>query len=899
MAGLRPDLLVPYQLRTVTVGVRSTVLVLVVLGLYVMLPSRREVSAELLLALMVVAGAGALVIHWLPWRRFFDEGHGQRLLYVWSVVNILLITGGIAVSGGIESDAWFIYGVVLVFCAASYPVWGQIALLVFTGVCYVILLVVLGDPLPPATLVIRLGGLGTIAFIAAFLASELARQMEQHASARAEADARAERFGAVAAAARSMQAPRADLVSHRFASAALDLGFDAALVAIDEADGPRVAASVGDPLIVARLEQYVGAAPLLRDEVTLDIDERDRSAGPMRAVLSPVQVDGGADAVLITARRGEPRTRPEERQALDLLCAVAGRALESSAYAARLRADEERYRALAEHSSEFVVVIDAGWRITEWSHSIERTTGVSAHDVIGRPLQEVLSADSGRDLFEALTEVEGYGSTLRPVLVSFTDRDGERRTVEVLIANLLSHPEVRGIVLNARDVTERQALAVELEWRRYRNALTGLPNRAGLIRTTAAWLGERRADEPTAVLFVNVENVTAINDLYGREAAEGLLRAVAERLSHALPLGLELAHIDGDQFAVLAPGHDVPAAEALAARLLTALTGRFELLGEPVLLGGAIGISQDVAGRQSAETLIEQAEVAAYVAKSDESKRIALFSESLQSERLAQIRLEHDLRRAIANDELSLVYQPIVELETGRVTSVEALLRWQHPERGAIPPRAFIPLAESSGVIVPLGAWVARRVCEQLATWREEDAGLAGTGISVNVSPLQLLDGTFASELEAWIDELALDAAQITLELTEETFAAQDSEVAGNVQRLRQLGVRVAVDDFGSGYSSFGYLQRFPVDCVKIDQSFVRSIGAEGGDLLLDAIVDVAHRLGLPVVAEGVEDPRQLEYLRRLGCEYVQGFLLSEPVALADVAEARDEAQTRLSRLAA
>jgi diguanylate cyclase (GGDEF)-like protein len=399
----------------------------------------------------------------------------------------------------------------------------------------------------------------------------------------------------------------------------------------------------------------------------------------------------------------------------------------------------------------------------------------------------------------------------------------------------------------------------ELQRLAFHDALTGLPNRSLFEQRIAETLA---VEEPAMVAFLDLDDFKQVNDSLGHAAGDRLLEICGERLRNALRAEDTVARLGGDEFAILVRGASEP--DLVVERL-------FDVLATPVLLEGKrlhLRASVGVATTDSGHDLLRNADLAMYAAKAAGTNRYAVFTDDMHVHALARLDRREQLERAIENEELVLHYQPIVDLDLGRVAGFEALVRWQHPSRGLLGPGEFIPLAEETGLIVPLGRWVLREACRQATTW-------AGAPyLSVNVAGLQLEQPGFEDEVAAALEDGGLGAGRLMLEVTESSLVG-DLE-AERLQALRRLGVRLAIDDFGTGYSSLSYLRKFPMDVLKIDRSFTRD--ACDDNALLEAIVAMGESLGLVLVPEGIEEPEQADALRALGCRLGQGFLFGKPV---------------------
>ena len=411
--------------------------------------------------------------------------------------------------------------------------------------------------------------------------------------------------------------------------------------------------------------------------------------------------------------------------------------------------------------------------------------------------------------------------------------------------------------------------------------LTGLPNRSLFTdRLTHALTRAEETGAPVGVLFCDLDGFKTVNDSLGHDAGDRLLTHVATRLRRAVGPVDTVARLGGDEFAVLIEELDEAEDAARAAqRILDALEPPFELGRRELFVTASIGIAT---GTGDAGTMLRNADLAMYRAKSDGRGRYALFEPRLHTAIVERMELEVDLKRALDRQELELVYQPIFSLRSGTIAGLEALVRWRHPTRGIVNPDAFIPLAEESGQIGPLGSWVLREACRQGALWRARYPAFPGIQIGVNVSGAQLLEGDLIAEVKSALEAAQLEPGGLTLEITE-TVVMHDLElVSERLRELKRIGIELAIDDFGRGYSSLSYLHKFPIDNLKIDRAFVAATREEENTKLLRAIIDLAEIFDLRPVAEGIERPEEVELLLSLGCELGQGHMLSEPLSAAE-----------------
>jgi diguanylate cyclase (GGDEF)-like protein len=411
--------------------------------------------------------------------------------------------------------------------------------------------------------------------------------------------------------------------------------------------------------------------------------------------------------------------------------------------------------------------------------------------------------------------------------------------------------------------------------------LTGLPNRVLFSdRLAQALARSERDQQPLAVLLLDIDRFKLINDSLGHLAGDELIREVAPRLSSAVRSSDTVARLGGDEFAVLCEDlEDEREAQEMAERLGACFLRPFALGGEQQFATASIGLVV-ASAHIDAEELLRDADAAMYRAKEAGRGRYEVFDEGMRARAVARLQVENELRRALDREELRLFFQPIFDLHEDRISGCEALVRWDHPDRGLVGPDQFIPVAEESGLIIPLGAWVLQRACRQLARWRRSVDGAADLRLTVNLSAQQVTQPDIVDTVAEAIDEAGLEPRDIGLEITEHVLIEDAESTADTLRRLQRLGVRLVIDDFGTGYSSLSYLKRYPIEVLKIDRSFIDGIADPGsGDLaIVTAIVRMASALGVDVIPEGVETEAQLERLRELGCRYAQGFLLARPL---------------------
>jgi diguanylate cyclase (GGDEF)-like protein/PAS domain S-box-containing protein len=601
--------------------------------------------------------------------------------------------------------------------------------------------------------------------------------------------------------------------------------------------------------------------------------------GSAKTLVFPIIVrDKPAGVLRLTARRPPSSSL---RDALVTLVAQVSAALEGADRADDIleRRSEARFRSLVQNSKDLIAVVEPDLTIRFVTPSSWTMLGRGPDELVGTRLDSLLHPDELNEMAALLRErALDEGSSEHEFQVRHASQGW--RTVEAAIANLLNDVSVRGLVLTAHDVTERRALENELAHQAFHDSLTGLPNRALFAdRVTHALERVSRGNRCVAVLFVDVDDFKTVNDSLGHATGDELLVAVAGRLRGCMRAADTAARLGGDEFGLLL--EDVPGVDKaveLAERVLEALSRPLVLGRTEILVRASIGIVIGRAGQTGGE-LLRNADVAMYKGKRQGGNRYEVFEPAMHAAALARLELKADVERALLNDEFHLMYQPIVELADGSVIGLEALIRWTHPTRGAISPAEFIPLAEETGLIPEIGRWVLHRACEQAVEWEQQNLSNRPLSMSVNLAGRQLQSAWLIGEVTDVLESTGLAPRHLMLEITESTLMDEVETVATRLSELKKLGVRVAVDDFGTGFSSLSYLQRFPVDVLKIAKSFVDEITTENKDArLVQAVIRIASSLDLATVAEGIELPEQRDRLRELGCTLGQGYLFAQPM---------------------
>ncbi len=565
-----------------------------------------------------------------------------------------------------------------------------------------------------------------------------------------------------------------------------------------------------------------------------------------------------------------------------------GRALtDEQAAVEALAAGERRMRSLVQNASEAIMICGADGTPFYISPASERVIGRTPESILGPDglFDPQLHPDDVERAAAAFNEVVEGGGRSTTLEYRARDGDGAWRNLECVMTNLLDDRDVEGIVVNIRDVTERVRFVQELARRTFFDALTGLPNRTQFLDRLEFAIGRAaRSDKTLAVLLVDIDRFNVVNDSIGHAAGDDLLRDVATRLRNVVPAEATIARIGGDEFAALCEEcPDDLSAIAHGERLLGALAEPFCVAGRDLVVSSSVGVVTATRPYPSAEELLRDADLALNRAKQTGRGQIIAFDSAMRARTVARMEGEHALRRAIERGELRVLYQPEIDLLTGAVVGMEALVAWQHPERGLVNAGEFIELAEETGLVVPISEWVLAEACSQAKAWRDADPDGALVPVSVNVSTRQI-DRTDLPEVVAGaIASTGVDPAGLWIEITESAVMADPAHAIAILEELRDLGVTLAIDDFGTGYSSFAYLRQMPVGVLKIDRSFVAALGRDPADTaVVAAIAELGRALGLTVVAEGVEEREQLDEVVALGCHLGQGYHWSRPLLAAD-----------------
>lgn len=648
-----------------------------------------------------------------------------------------------------------------------------------------------------------------------------------------------------------------------------------------------------DPNTLSRLTAAMSVIVYAQDDwgVSTALRLRPGESARLAALVIRGELRGA-----VMAAGGDLSSGPDPRW-LEGLSSNLALALERAKLADDLhqRRSEERFQSLVRNASDIIVICDQLLKIRYVSPSVERILGYGPEVLIGNVFTSLVHPDDLQAVTQTHSDITTLTGATRALEYRILHLDGTWHHIEAIKTNLLHDESINGLVINIRDISERKVAEERLEYQAFHDQLTGLPNRALFMdRLNHSIARAKRRDETTGLLFLDLDRFKVVNDSLGHEAGDQLLQIVAQRIRKAIRAGDTAGRLGGDEFTVLLEDlADAEDAIAIADRLSAEVNRSIVIDGREVFVSTSVGIAVCRNGQASALDMLREADIAMYQAKSQAKGGYALFDAEMGTAALRRLELETDLRAAIDQQQFELHYQPALDLQANRVSTMEALVRWRKPDGSLVPPIEFIPLAEETGMIVDLGLWVLREACRQQAEWRER-FGPGCPSISVNLSARQLLHPTIVADVHAALLDFAVDPASLILEITE-TFAVEDAEAnRATLDQFKAIGARLAIDDFGSGYSSLSYLRRLPFDLLKIDRAFVKALGTDPDDtLIISAVSDLAHNLGMIVVAEGLEDQNLVDRVRALGCDLGQGYFFSRPLPaeLAGEYIAKDRAQ--------
>jgi diguanylate cyclase (GGDEF)-like protein/PAS domain S-box-containing protein len=534
------------------------------------------------------------------------------------------------------------------------------------------------------------------------------------------------------------------------------------------------------------------------------------------------------------------------------------------------------------NSLEGILITDLSGVIVRVNRAFTEITGYQPGDVMGKKPSLLRSGVDDETLFAHIRPRLEEGGHWQGELLN-RRRDGTLFPASISISAVNnSRGEMQGLITSFRDITESKSSEERIRHLAYYDPLTALPNRTLFSdRLQQEMQRAQRSNRLVALLFLDLDRFKEVNDSMGHGIGDQLLKQVADRLQQCVRADDTVARMGGDEFTIIlcdlpSRARAVASATSVSEKIMQALAQPFWLVGREIFLSTSIGIALCPYDGEEAPLLLRNADTAMYHAKESGKNNFQFYAESMNARSAERLDLQSAMHRAVIDEQFELRYQPIVRLRDRRLIGAEALLRWRHPQKGLISPSEFVPIAEESGLIVPIGAWVLEKACRQLAAWQAD--GIHIERIAVNLSARQFSDGDLAGTVIRALDSSGVAADQLELELTESILMDDVGHSLGQLQDLKAMGVRLAIDDFGTGYSSLNYLKQFPLNCLKIDRAFVRELADEQDQRIVRAIIALARSFNLEVLAEGIEDTEQLQALEALGCDKGQGFYFSRPL---------------------
>jgi diguanylate cyclase (GGDEF)-like protein/PAS domain S-box-containing protein len=543
----------------------------------------------------------------------------------------------------------------------------------------------------------------------------------------------------------------------------------------------------------------------------------------------------------------------------------------------RMQVSEQRYKSLFENNPNAVYSVDRGGRFTELNPAVERISGYTPEELLNRDHTELLLPEFITRSYENLQTAQP--GERKEMEASFLHKKGHRVDLSVISLPIEVNGEMVGMYCIAQDITERKLAERMINRMAFTDCLTDLPNRRLFKQRLNEGIKDAQAqDEQLAVLFIDLDRFKIINDSLGHAFGDHVLQEIAERLKSCIGPQDTLCRMGGDEFTLLLPHVAGPQdVIEMSQRILQIVRQPMIVDGNEVQLTTSIGIAMYPENGQDTDTLMKNADIAMYRIKERGKNNFQFYSDVMNEHAVQNLQLERELRKALERDEFVLHYQPQVNVATGQITGMEALIRWQHPVRGLLSPNHFIPLAEETGLIVPIGEWVLRKACLEGRRWMKD--GRLPMRMAVNLSLLQFQEPHLVETIKNILDETGLEPRFLELEITESIAMNNVEQVVAKLEQLVQLGVQISIDDFGTGFSSLSYLKKFPIHKLKIDRSFITDITSDPDDAsIVSAIIAMAHSLKLNLIVEGVETEDQQFYLHRLGCCEMQGFLFSRPL---------------------
>ncbi|WP_146200995.1 putative bifunctional diguanylate cyclase/phosphodiesterase [Tumebacillus permanentifrigoris] len=546
----------------------------------------------------------------------------------------------------------------------------------------------------------------------------------------------------------------------------------------------------------------------------------------------------------------------------------------------RLNVSEQRYKSLFENNPNAIYSVDQTGRFTELNPAVEAISGYKPEELLNRDHSELLLPEYVKISYANLQAAKS--GERQEMEASFIHKNGHRVDLSVISLPIQVDGEMVGMYCIAQDITERKHAERMINRMAFTDCLTDLPNRRLFKQRLSESIKEAHAqDEQLAVLFIDLDRFKIINDSLGHAFGDHVLQAMAERLKSCITPQDTLSRMGGDEFTLLLPKlNGIEHAITVSQRLLQIVREPLVVEGTEVHITTSIGIALYPDNGLDTDTLMKNADIAMYRIKERGKNNYQFFSDVMNEDAVQNLQLERELRKALERDEFILHYQPQVNVVTGQITGMEALIRWQHPVRGLLSPIHFIPLAEETGLIVPIGEWVLRKACQDGCRWSK--LGRLPMRIAVNLSLIQFQEETLVQNIQSILDETGLEPRFLELEITESIAMHNVEQVVAKLEQLVKLGVQISIDDFGTGFSSLSYLKKFPIHKLKIDRSFITDITSDPDDAsIVSAIIAMANSLKLNLIVEGVETEDQQFYLHRLGCFEMQGYLFSRPLPVS------------------
>ena len=546
-----------------------------------------------------------------------------------------------------------------------------------------------------------------------------------------------------------------------------------------------------------------------------------------------------------------------------------------------LRQSEEKYRTILESIQEGYFEVDLNGNFTFYNDSMSRLTGHSKEDLLGMNHKQFTSKETAKEVFQAFNEVYTTGEPSKGFDWQIIRKDGGEGFIEASVTlQKDSSGKPTGFKGMIRDITERKRTEQQINYMATHDVLTGLPNRLMFSQLlNQAIRSAQRHKRQLAVFFIDLDRFKTINDSLGHEAGDRLLKEMARRFKKSLRADDVIGRLGGDEFVILIEEvNELSQIAIVAHKILSSTIKPMVLPGEECRVTASIGISIYPKDGKDEQSLMKNADIAMYFAKEEGKNNYQFYSKDIQSQSNERFSIETNLRRALERNELSLEYQAKVDFKTGMITGVEALLRWQNPSLGSVTPTQFIPVAEETGLIVPIGRWVMKTACAQNVAWQRQ--GLPPVCMAVNLSLRQLMDDNLLEDIKAALDDSGMAPNLLELEITESMVMHNPARLIEVLTNIKKLGVRLAIDDFGTGYSSLAQIKNFPIDTLKVDRSFIRNLPQDSENkAITEAIITMGKTLSLTVVAEGVETQEQEDFLRDHICDEMQGFYFSKPIA--------------------